>query len=248
MKVEIKSFKKEKNGMYKLVLENQKDMLINEDLIIKYNLLTNKKISDSLREQIIAENKKYEVYSIALKYINTRLRSKKEIVSYLSKKGIDLLLIEEVVQLLEHQHYISDDVYTTAFVNDQINLTKNGPLKIIRELKARGIKENILENKMNLFNESLIQERIKYLIDRKIKTNKNKGSYLLKQKILDDLINIGYTKEDIINILNETDIEDNQDMAKREYDKLYKKLAKKYEGPELEYQIRKRLYQKGFIR
>ena len=32
----------------------------------------------------------------------------------------------------------------------------------------------------------------------------------------------------------------------KEYDKLYKKLSRKYEGATLEYKIKEKLYQKGF--
>ena len=41
------------------------------------------------------------------------------------------------------------------------------------------------------------------------------------------------------------DIDDN-DIYKQEYDKLYRKLSKKYEGKLLEYKIKEKLYQKGF--
>ena len=36
------------------------------------------------------------------------------------------------------------------------------------------------------------------------------------------------------------------DLAKKEYDKLYKKLSRKYSGQELEFKINQKLYQKGF--
>ena len=46
-------------------------------------------------------------------------------------------------------------------------------------------------------------------------------------------------------IINDYDYSDNKDLYKKEYDKLYRKLSKKYEGKELEYKINERLYQKG---
>ena len=35
------------------------------------------------------------------------------------------------------------------------------------------------------------------------------------------------------------------ELAKKEYDKLYKKLSRKYSGEELKYKIKEKLYQKG---
>lgn len=245
--MKIESFRKQKNGMYKLIFEDQKDIIIHEDLIIKYNLLTHKEINEKFLEQLRKENQKYEAYNMALKYINIKLRSNKEIYIFLMRKGIDTPLINEVINLLIKQNYLNDEIYTTSFINDQITLTKNGPLKIRKELDFKGIPENIIKKKMLVFTNELIIERIKYLIDKKIKMNKNKGSYILKQKISNDLINMGYYKEDITSVLNDIKIEDSEDMIKKEYDKLYKKLSKKYKGIELDSQIKQRLYQKGFI-
>ena len=38
---------------------------------------------------------------------------------------------------------------------------------------------------------------------------------------------------------------DTSDIAKREYEKLYTRLSRKYSGKELEYKIKEKLYQKG---
>ena len=68
---------------------------------------------------------------------------------------------------------------------------------------------------------------------------------MLKQKIVNHLINLGYFREDIILVLNEFDFDDSK-FYKKEYDKLYNKLSKKYSGKELEYKLKQKLYQKGF--
>ena len=68
---------------------------------------------------------------------------------------------------------------------------------------------------------------------------------MLKQKILNDFINKGYYKEDILEILNKKDLSNNE-MYDKEYNKLYKKYSKKYPEDQLEYIIKQKLYQKGF--
>ena len=67
----------------------------------------------------------------------------------------------------------------------------------------------------------------------------------MKQKLLNDLINKGYYREDIISILNNINIDDEK-IKYLEYQKLYNKLSKKYSGSELSYKIKQKLYQKGF--
>jgi regulatory protein len=47
-------------------------------------------------------------------------------------------------------------------------------------------------------------------------------------------------------IIKSKDFKENDMLVQKEYDKLYRKLSKKYDGSELTYQIRQKLFQKGF--
>ncbi|NLA33442.1 MAG: hypothetical protein GX861_01060 [Tenericutes bacterium] len=241
----IKSFIKEKKGMYKLVFDNN-ELVVHEDLILKYSLLNKKELNIETIKKLSEENQKYEIYNMALNYINKRLRSKQEIDKYLETKNINLALKEEILNILTKQNYLNDAIYIKAFINDQINMTKNGPLKVRKDLIAKGISEELIDENMFIFTNSLINKRIEQIIEKKRNTNKNKGAYFLKQKILLDLINMGYLKEDVLTILNKMVFKDNLDIYQKEYAKLYKTLSKKYSGIELDYQIKQRLYQKGF--
>ena len=58
--------------------------------------------------------------------------------------------------------------------------------------------------------------------------------------------NKGFYKEDINTIINEYEFNDNNLIKEKEYNKLKKKLSKKYSGEELEYRIKLGLLKKGF--
>ena len=68
---------------------------------------------------------------------------------------------------------------------------------------------------------------------------------MLKNKIMTDLINLGYDKSDIVDVLNSKTINDDE-ARNREYEKIKRSLEKKYSGDVLEYKIREKLYRKGF--
>ena len=59
------------------------------------------------------------------------------------------------------------------------------------------------------------------------------------------MVNLGYDTLTISKVVNDFDFSNDKDIAKKEYEKLYKKLSRKYEGKELEYKIKEKLYQKG---
>ena len=65
-------------------------------------------------------------------------------------------------------------------------------------------------------------------------------------KLKNDLINLGYEKDLINNVLNNIDIEESNEILEKEYQKEYKKLSKKYNGKELEAKLKYNLYKKGF--
>ena len=80
-----------------------------------------------------------------------------------------------------------------------------------------------------------------------MKSNHTKGGIVLKQKICNDLKNYGYEISIIQNIISNYSFGNDQDLAKKEYEKLYRKYSRKYEGVELERIIHDKLYKKGLM-
>lgn len=240
----IKKFTKMKNGLYSVELEDGNKLLIHEELILKYNLLLKKSIDISLEEKILMENNFYLAYNKAIKYIEIKMRSIKEVRNYLLKLNIDFEIVEKIVERLVMQGYLNDKLYCISYVNDRINLSNDGPHKIKTFLKQNDIEESFIDNALIGFDLNKQKEKISKIISKYVKAN-NKGINLLKQKILINLVNLGYEKSIILEQLSNLDLNDS-DLYKKEYDKLYEKLSKKYSGTELEYRIKQKLYQKGF--
>lgn len=240
----INKFTKMKDGMYKLKLDENKEVKLSEELILKYNLLITKKIDDNLLLQLEKENIKYESYNLALKYLKTRQRCAYEIRKHLKSKAISNENIDDVIELLNKQGYINDEVYITSYINDRIYLSSDGPLKIKKYLADMNLNNEIINEKLLIFTEELEKDRIIKIIKKLEKSNK-KGNYNFKLKAKTYLSNLGYHNEYINNLLKDYEIDDTS-LKEKEYDKLYRKYSKKYSGYELEQKIKQSLYQKGF--
>lgn len=240
----IKKFTKSKNGMYILNIDEKKYKL-HEDLILQYKLLISKSIDNDILYELLEKNKKYETYEIALKYISIKMRSKKELEEYLKKKGYDNIDIFQVISILQENGYLNNDNYIDAFIHDKINLTNYGPEKIKQELKRNGFSDEDILNKIIIYTDDLQEEKITKIINKMIKSNKNKSGIVLKRKIEMYLLNLGYQKEKINKKLESYNYCDD-DLYKKEYEKQYKKLYKKYKDNELEYKIKQKMYQNGF--
>ena len=243
--IKIEKFVKQKNGNYKLKLEDSNELIIHEDLILKYELLLTKSIDKEKLEKLLEEQKVYDVYNIALKYIKVKIRSVKEIKNYLSKKQYSEDHINSVVDLLKKQGYLNNEIYAKALIHDRIILSNDGPIKIKNELEKNGVDEKLIHNYLEEYSEELEKERIQKLVNKQVTLNHNRTNNMLKKKIEINLINLGYHKNLINEVLSNINIED-KDIYQKEYQKLEKKLSRKYSGKELELKIKQKLYQKGF--
>lgn len=244
--MQINKFIKKKNGMYNILLEDGTNIIAHEDLILKYELLLTKEIDDKTKEKIEEENLSYIAYDLAIKQIAKKARSTKEIEEYLKKNMVNKDIILNIIDKIKKEGYLNDSLYTEMFINDKINLSNDGPFKIKEELIKKGIDENIINDKISLFDEDLQKDKIKKILDKQIKTNRSKSNYILKNKISNYLVNLGYNKNIIYKELSNTNFESDDDIRKKEYDKLYKVLSRKYSGKELEYKIKSKMYAKGF--
>lgn len=241
--MKIDKFTKLKNGMYKLTL-NDKEIKIHEDLILKYELLLNRNIDDNLLKKLELENKKYEGYNLAIKYLKTRQRSKKEIYEYLNKKEIVRKYIDEIIDLLINQGYLNDEFYISSYIHDKILLSSDGPLKIKKYLLNNNLDSELVNNKMLEFTEELEIERINKIISKLIKSN-NKSNYNFKIKVKNYLIDLGYNIDLVNREVSKINIDDST-LFEKEKDKLYKKYSKKYSGYELDMKVKQGLFAKGY--
>ena len=241
--MEIKKYKYLGNGRYKVFIDDE-NFIIYEDIILKYNILSKDTISKKDLDLYLKDNMFYEAYYKAVSYINIKLRSSKEIDKYLSK-DFSKKTVSSVIDRLTKDGYLNEDVYVEAYINDQINLKITGPFKIKTDLIKLGISDSIIDNHLDIYTKDMQYNKIKKVIEKELKLNTNKSSTMLKNKILKNLLDKGFYKEDISYLISTYDFDDS-DILKKEYKKMYDKLSKKYSGKELEYKVKEKLYQKGF--
>lgn len=200
--IKIIKYKKETNGKYKLYLENGITIDTYEDVILNNNLLYKKEIDSSLYDIIMNDNIYEEAYSKSVNYIGIRLRSINEMKVYLKNKKYSEEVIDNTIERLIKNNLLNDAIFTQAFINDKLNFTTMGPYKIELELKKHNIDNNIISTCINNIEEDIIYEKINKLITKLIKSNKKYKGFMLKNKIYTNLINLGYSSNMILEILN----------------------------------------------
>lgn len=243
--MKIIKYKKTTKDRYKIYLDDGRELLLYEDVILKFELLLKKEIFEKDIMSIELFNQECDVYHVALESINHRFKSVYDTREFLIKKEYPLELIDKAIEKLEKQGYLNDRLFAKSYINNQIVTTNKGPYKIKRELSEHRVDSNIIDEELVVFDEESQLEKIKKVATRLYNSNRNRGGSVLKKKIVNDLTNLGYDNFTISKVVDNFDFSNNRDIAKKEYDKLYKKLSRKYSGKELEYKIKEKLYQKG---
>mgnify|MGYP004531189761 FL=1 len=241
--MEINKFQKLKSNKYKVYIDNTYITLY-DDIIIKYNLLVNKKIDTALLNEIIKENDSLDAYYLSLKYIARKLRCKNEVIKYLESKGYDSKVISFTIDRLTNNGLFNESIYVESYINDQINFTLNGPIKITNNLISLGFNKNIIEEYLIRHNDAW-ETKINKYIAKKCKSNHKYSEYDLKRRIREELINLGYDSSIISDYINSISITDDVTFNKNA-NKIYNKYKSKYNNQELQYKFRAKMYSLGY--
>ena len=243
--MKILKFKKQSKDKYKLYLDDNSEITLYEDVIIKNNLLITKQIDKKLLDDLEKENNDRKAYILAVNYISIKMRSIKEINDYLIKKDFCHKVINEQIKKLIRDGYLNDEKFAVSFINDSINLTNKGPLKIKKELIGYGVNKEIVDEKIDLIDSNTVRNKLEKLIDKQLRIKKGSMN-AVKLKLINYFVNLGYSKCMIDDLLSNKEITSDKTRLKKDYEKLYNKYKFKYDKQELLYFISQKLYSKGY--
>ena len=242
--MEIKKIEKKSSNLYKIILSDNTSLSFYDETIIKYNLLLKKEYEHKTLEEIIKFNNKIDGYYKMINYIKKKLRTEKEIKNKLLEMNYSLDETNYIISKLKKQKYINDKFYIDAYINNQINLTLNGPNKIIFNLNKLGFNDAFLY--IEVIDDDIWMNKVKKIIDKVTKRNHNCSKNMLIKKITNNLINLGYDINKYYDVINNINVNNEETIIKKEYNKIKKRYEKKYTGKELDFKIKNYLYKKGF--
>lgn len=242
--MKIGKYTKLKSNKYSVVIDDITVKLY-DDVIVKYELLRLKEIDDKLFKEITEYNDRLEAYYKSLKYITKKLRTEKEIYKYLDKDYSKKIILE-TIDKLKRMGYLNKELYLKSYLSDQVHMSLNGPNKIKKDLVSLGYDEDEIKESIESIDNDIWLDKVQKIVNKKIKSNRNLGSNKLKEKLVYDLSNMGYYKWMIEDIIHSTEFSSDSNILEKEYNKLYARLSRKFDGSSIDYQIRMKLLQKGF--
>ena len=241
--MKIISYKKIKQNKYEVTLSNNESVLLYDDIILKYELLTKNEIDNQKLKEIILDNSKYDVYYAMLKDISKKFRTEKELRTKF--KDYDNEVIDYAIKRLKNEKYLNNELYIRAYINDAINLKLIGPNKIINNLLNLGFEKSEIEEYLEVIDNEIWLDKINKLIKKEINSNHAYSGNVLKMRIQNKISNLGFELNMISKLINNYDFNLSREKKLKEKEKALKKYSKKYSGFLLEQKVKNYLYQKG---
>ena len=149
---------------------------------------------------------------------------------------------------LKKDNWINDRKYANSYIQSNLLTGDKGAFVLKQKLSQRGIPSTIIEEELNQFDFTEVAERV---AEKLLKKYQGKlPSKALQDKLLQALINKGFSysqaKTAYQHLEIEEDQETQQELLYKELDKQYRKYSKKYEGYDLKQRLTQALARKGY--
>lgn len=200
--MKILKYKKNRET-YRVFLSTGEVVDLYDEVIIKYNLLYKKELTEECLNEIKNFNDYVMAYNMALKNLSVRIRAESEVRSYLSRKKYSSDVINYVIDRLVSNGLINDANFTKAFIHDKLCFTSLGEYRIKDELNKLKIDSETVNLFLEEISDDVWNERIDTLIKKYLAKKTKYTKDVLKNKAYVYLVNLGYSKYLVINKLNE---------------------------------------------
>lgn len=186
----ITEIKKIGKGLrYNLYLDDQFFGVYEAEILARHCLKTGQSFDDQFFEDLKIENGDYACFNRGLSLLEKSMKSEKMLKDYLREKGYPKVCIEKAVIKLSEYGYIDDQAFCENYINSYSSLKSKRKLKY--DLLSKGIKENIIDEKLeNLLDEDSEREKL-FLLAEKYMKNKE-FDLKNKQKFYNHFAGKGY--------------------------------------------------------
>ncbi|PIH00869.1 recombination regulator RecX [Clostridium combesii] len=199
-KIEVQKRNKDRVNVY---IDEEFNFACSSELIYYHNLKKGKVIDKNSLNDIIKEDNYIKAKGYALKYIEKSLKIESQVKEKLYLKEYDEDTVNKVIRFLKDYDFIDDDKYCDMYIREKLNIY--GRNKIKYTLLNKGVKENIVIEKINNINEEKEKKVAYKLAEKKYKIMilREKDKFKIYKKIWPYIISRGYNSNIAEWVINE---------------------------------------------
>lgn len=239
----------EKKDQYRIVFKHHAPIIVSEYLLVRYRLLKDKVFDDDEMAVLLRDVKSDMALQQAVRYIDVKMRTAKEVAQYLANKDYDDETIDAVLHRLTEQRLIDDQQYAESYMRTKMREGKYGPRYIVQQLVQKGVRYTVAEASAEEYTEDYLYKNSQHQAGKLWQRYRNKSFREQKQKVYQALIKNGfyepYITEALEQCAEEKDEEEEYQLVLKQGERYLRKCKNKPLWEQKQY-IMRMLYQKGF--
>jgi regulatory protein len=136
------------------------------------------------------------LYDVALRALMRRAHSFQEMKQKLSRRSKNELLVRVVLARLKENGQLDDQHYAKQFARTRTESRKQGKFRIVRDLRARGVPDKVIESALEDSTDETAQtEMIRQRIERKLRSFRGEISEKKFASIYGSLLRAGFSAD-----------------------------------------------------
>ncbi|MBA2176537.1 recombination regulator RecX [Halobacillus locisalis] len=223
---------------------------VDADVLVKYRLQKGMELDEPTIEALIRTDTIHKSYTQAINYLSYRMRSEKEIRTYLKDKEIEPEHIDEIVNRLHKEKLLDDQEFANSLVRTRVMTSSKGPLLLKKELIEKGVTASEAEEALNHYTFDQQYEKAMKFAEKKMKNDRKKSYRQQFQNVQQTLMQKGFTGDIVQEVLSNLPDDEKEDAEWEavvfQGEKLIRKFERKAEGHDMKQKIKASLYRKGF--
>lgn len=192
-----------------LIMFGPYSITVHEDVMIKYRMMKGNMFRKEELEEIVVADERQQAYVEALRFLERKPRTAKEIAQRLNQKGMTADSIEKAIVRLQQERLVDDELYAKQWAEQRITRQKKGRMWVRQELRQKGIGSELIVEALNEVSEEDELESA-YAVGKK-KWLQSKGDALeRKHKTGAFLMRRGFTGDQVRKVINKLIAEDRE--------------------------------------
>lgn len=188
---------------YSIYVDDKYSFSLSDGALLETRLVPGQELTEAEIKELKQKSADDKVYSLALRYVAMRSRSRYELETYLKRKDADPPLVDTILNRLQGYGYVNDDAFARNWVENRRLLKPVSRRRLMMELKQKKVSEDIIRTVLE-DDQTTDRDTLRDLVVRKRRQSK----YQDDTKLLQYLARQGYGYDDIKSAMAGTADED----------------------------------------
>lgn len=247
-KIEVQKRRQDRFNIY---VDDVFALGVSENVLVKFALAKGQELSPKDLEALKEAEGFQSAYALALRYLNSQLRSEEEVRQRLAREAYSEEQIADVINKLKDLALLDDLNYGESYTRTAMRLNRKGPREIRKYLQRKGLSKADMEAALQVYDPDVMRENAYTLATKKFKKDRKRRSQREAQnRAIQHLLGKGYPSglsQEVVQVISREYADEDLEQAAlaKELAKL-KRRHRRLPPKERYYKIKSALYQKGY--